>query len=559
MQSILDHDRRGFAIALGLTALVAVSEGVGLFLLLPILQIASDTPSGVGAWVADRLSDLGASTTSAQVAVLIGGFLVLLVLRNLVSWARTVHVAKFTQIYVDTWRDRAFRAIAKSEWIDLIRYDRNEGQHALLQDVLRLSAGTTFALQILVNVVLISVQLCVAALISPALTTAILGFGALGALALPFVLRRSWGLGKRQTLAGQKTHETLMQFFAALKLIKVQRDEDAYLARYAARVGDLRGQILGFVRTQATVQAVFQIAVACLVSGAVLVSLFVLEVPVLTLIAVVVIITRIGGPMLATVRAAQQFANLLPAYEKIDKLVANGPVDPPQTQMHALHDRGPMGVAFDQVTFRYAPDAGQSFGPMSFDIRAGQMVALVGPSGTGKTTTLDLMTGLLQPQSGRVLVDGADLSDPGCRAQTPKRVAYLTQDPLLIDDSLRSNLQWGNSTLPDAALNAALDKVGALALINSQPDGLDTQLGHGGQRFSGGERQRLCLARALLRDPDLLILDEATSALDQRSERAILQIIADLRQTMTVVIVTHRSLNSDDFDQVIDLQALTSA
>ncbi len=181
------------------------------------------------------------------------------------------------------------------------------------------------------------------------------------------------------------------------------------------------------------------------------------------------------------------------------------------------------------------------------------MPALTGASGAGKSTTADLVLGLLEPDSGAVLVDGRPLTHAGLRAWRA-RVAYVPQEPILIPGTLRKNLLWSVGDASDAACWAALDRAAA-AFARALPDGLDTLLGDRGVRLSGGERQRVAIARALLREPDLLVLDEATSSLDDATEAAVLELLASLGPAVTVLVIAHRRSTIEAADHVVELAA----
>jgi ABC-type multidrug transport system fused ATPase/permease subunit len=167
------------------------------------------------------------------------------------------------------------------------------------------------------------------------------------------------------------------------------------------------------------------------------------------------------------------------------------------------------------------------------------MVAFVGPSGVGKTSVLDLTIGLLTPNSGTVSVDGHPLSYYDVRSWR-SHVAYVAQDTVLFHDTIASNIAWGDENAIRDDIVQAAKLANAHEFIVKQPDGYDTVVGDRGTRISGGQRQRLALARALIRRPALLILDEATSELDTRSENLIKDALNDIRGTTTIMIVAHR-------------------
>jgi ATP-binding cassette subfamily C protein len=196
------------------------------------------------------------------------------------------------------------------------------------------------------------------------------------------------------------------------------------------------------------------------------------------------------------------------------------------------------GVEFEHVSFAYEPETRVISG-LDLFIRAGETTAIVGPSGVGKSTIADLVIGLIVPDGGRLLVDGAQLSAERMRGWRDQ-IGYVPQDTFLFHDTIRSNLLWACPGAPEEEMRRALQLAAADEFVEALPKGLETVVGDRGVRLSGGERQRLALARALLRKPALLILDEATSALDSKNEQRIQRAIEALHGDMTILIITHR-------------------
>jgi ABC-type multidrug transport system fused ATPase/permease subunit len=185
---------------------------------------------------------------------------------------------------------------------------------------------------------------------------------------------------------------------------------------------------------------------------------------------------------------------------------------------------------------------------LSVRIPAGRTVAIVGASGAGKSTFADLLIGLLRPSAGEVRVDGAAVKDDGIAAWR-RTVGYVPQESFLLHDSVRANLRWAQPDATDAQMWIALERAAAAGFLRTR-QGLDTIVGDRGVQLSGGERQRLALARALLRNPTLLVLDEATSALDSINEQQILETVRSLGGVVTTVIVTHRLTAIRDVDAI---------
>jgi ATP-binding cassette subfamily C protein len=188
---------------------------------------------------------------------------------------------------------------------------------------------------------------------------------------------------------------------------------------------------------------------------------------------------------------------------------------------------------------------------VSFVIPCGTSVGVVGPTGAGKSTMVDVVLGLLTPTSGRVLVDGHDIRE--ALAAWQAQIGYVPQEVALVDDSLRRNVAFGihDDEIDDGRVRAAVEDARLAALVSTWPDGFATRIGERGVRLSGGERQRLAIARALYRQPQVLVFDEATSALDPQTEREVTDAIDAVRGTTTVIVIAHRLTTVRECDRIL--------
>jgi ATP-binding cassette subfamily B protein len=196
-------------------------------------------------------------------------------------------------------------------------------------------------------------------------------------------------------------------------------------------------------------------------------------------------------------------------------------------------------IEFDHVTFSYNPERAPALDGVSFTVRPGQLAALVGPSGAGKTTVTYLVPRFYDPQKGVIRIDGVDVSAVTQRSLTAQ-IGMVTQDTYLFHDTVRANLLYARPEATAAELEAACRAAHIHNFISGLPEGYDTVVGERGVKLSGGERQRLAIARAILKDPRILILDEATSALDSTSERLIQEALAPLMRGRTTLAIAHR-------------------
>ncbi len=216
-------------------------------------------------------------------------------------------------------------------------------------------------------------------------------------------------------------------------------------------------------------------------------------------------------------------------------------------------DHAQGGICFERVTKRYAADARAALEEVDLDIAPGESVALVGPSGGGKTTLVNLSPRFYTPTAGRVLLDGEDLSAIKL-SDLRRQIALVSQEIVLFNDTIAANIAYG--TMADAsraAVERAAEAANALEFVRLQPNGFDTVVGERGIRLSGGQRQRIAIARAILKDAPILILDEATSALDTESERQIQIALDHLMQGRTTIVIAHRLSTIEHCDRIVVL------
>lgn len=211
------------------------------------------------------------------------------------------------------------------------------------------------------------------------------------------------------------------------------------------------------------------------------------------------------------------------------------------------------GIRFHRVSFAYDQDKGDVLSEIDFAIEPGQTMALVGQSGSGKSTIANLIPRFYDPQVGQITLDGIDLRDYKLD-NLRQQISLVGQHVVLFDDSVRNNIAYGGRDLSDDAIWNAAETANAAGFIRNLPDGIDTRIGENGVMLSGGQRQRLAIARALLKDAPILILDEATSALDTESERQIQEALERLMANRTTLVIAHRLSTIENADRIAVLQ-----
>jgi len=267
-------------------------------------------------------------------------------------------------------------------------------------------------------------------------------------------------------------------------------------------------------------------------------------------VAFAMLAQRVFGPFASIARINTTLLSSLALFERIfEYLDLPVEVDEPPDAHRLVAPRG--ALAFDQASFGYVPER-MALEDVSFEVEPGSMLALVGPSGAGKTTITYLLQRFYDPTSGSVRLDGHDLRDLTLDSVSGA-VGAVMQDTYLFHSSLMDNVRYGRLDATDDEVLAAANAAGLDEMIERLPDGLDTVVGERGYRLSGGEKQRVAIARAILKDPPVLILDEATASLDSRLERVIREAMEQLAAGRTTVVIAHRLSTVLSADQILVL------
>jgi subfamily B ATP-binding cassette protein HlyB/CyaB len=269
------------------------------------------------------------------------------------------------------------------------------------------------------------------------------------------------------------------------------------------------------------------------------------------LVAFNMIAGRVTAPILKLVQLWQDFQQ---AGISLDRLgdILNVPVEQALNPNRSAPGKIQGTVSFEAVNFRYCPDAPKVLDGLSFKASAGEIVGLVGHSGSGKSTIAKLLQRLYLPESGRVLLDGVDLGMLDT-AWLRRSIGVVQQESFLFNRSVRDNIALANPGLPLEKIVQCARMAGAHSFILQLPQGYDTLVGEQGANLSGGQRQRIAIARALIVNPGILIFDEATSALDYESERIVQENMGSVARGRTVFIIAHRLSTVRHCDRILVL------
>lgn len=542
--------RRGLLVSL-LVALGAVLEGFGIVLLIPLLATLFGDASA-GGWVSGITQWLPGDSKPERLAAVLVLFGVIMVIRAVILWARDSILGRLQVDFLAAERVAIAQGLANADWPALSRLGHARVNHLMAGDIQRCVMGVNFLMQSSVAVVMMMAQAILAFLLSPQLTLLAVALIAIGAFALSGMLRRSQDAGRVVTEANQELVAGLGRFLGGMKMAMSQNRQHEFVDEFEHSIQRSAERQSGFAGQQAMLRGLWSLLAAGVAGLAVLVGYAVLDIAPPVLLALLVLLSRIAFPASQLHLGLQQIAYALPAWNEVVAMKQELAVARVQPGSPSNAQTIPKGsIRFDHVVYSHGESGGGLKG-VSLEIAPGEIIGLSGESGAGKTTLVDIMTGLLQPQSGAVMIGERLLSELDLTGWR-RRIGYVAQDPVLFNDSVRRNLIWMAPDANDDALMAALALAGADDWLGRQPLGLDTVVGETGALISGGERQRLSIARALLRQPSLLILDEATSAIDIAGERRILTRLAALSPRPTIIIIAHRTESLAQCDRVIHL------
>ena len=544
---LVRYARRDALWAAVLIAVGAVVDSLGLVLLIPLLGVVAPstrTPGALRRAAEAFFGPIGAQTPFERLAALLAVYAVLMAFRAVVTTRRDVKLAELQIGFLEAQRADVAEMLASAPWDRLVRLRHARIAQLMSGDLQRVSAGVAFLLQSSVAVVMVASQVALAFILSPLLASIALALLVTIGLALAPMVRRSQDLGRFVTEANLNLLDAAAQFLGGLKLAVSQNLQGAFTTEFRASLAAVTRRQVDNVRQRTFARLAISLLSSAVAGVIVLIGFGFLHVSASVLIALLLIISRMNGPVGQIQQGLQQVAFALPAYDNVvdlkRELASVGGRQPPEAG--APFPEGP--IVLEGVSFRHPSVSGD--GPaergveqIDLVIEPGDFVGVAGPSGAGKTTLADLLVGLIPPQAGRITVGGRPLQGAvlsGWRGG----VSYVSQDPFLFHDTVRRNLAWARPDATEADMWQALALADADALVGRMDGGLDSVVGERGALVSGGERQRIALARAILRRPRLLVLDEATNAIDIPTERLLLERLAALAPAPTIVLVAHR-------------------
>lgn len=534
-----------------LALLVAgIAEGFSLTTLLPLLSVAvnGSADSEMARKVTGYLQALGLDATiGVMLGLIVGGMTLkslLLLLANRQVGYSVAHVATALRLEL-------IDALLGSRWEYYLRQPTGGLANAVATEAYRAAMGFQYGAMVIALVIQVLVYAAVALLISWQATIASLIIGVLFLLILNRLVRTSRRAGAKQTGLLRTLLAYLTDVLGSVKPLKAMAREKVADALLRDRTAELERAMRREVWSKEALRALQEPMLAALAAVGLYIALVVWGLSLPEVMVLVFLLARVLTQLNKTQRQYQHLVAQESAYWALRGAAAEARAASESWSGR----RAPTlehGIEFRGVSFGYG--AQSVFRELDLDIPAGAFIAISGPSGTGKSTLLDLLSGLIRPGRGDVYVDGVPLAELDLRAWR-RLIGYVPQDPLLLHDSIRNNVVVGEPELTDADAERALRQAGAWDFVQRHPDGMHAIIGERGGLISGGQRQRIALARALAHRPRLLILDEPTSALDPASEQAICGTLRALAGSLTIIAVSHQPALLAAADQTLHIEA----
>ncbi len=541
--------RAHLALIAALLVLNAVLDTLSMVLLMPVISMMTEPQGTASAGLQQAYALMARAGVSPSLYLFLVAFLAVMLLRNACRYAEAVFRARVQCALVkdaagkifDNLMDCGYAFFHSTRKGDILNYV-NSGASNLMFVLFHL-------LEIALNMLLIACYGTMLFLLAGRLTLLVAAISLLGLLTFRPLLRRTKRLSRRQVETCQRSNSIFVEVLDGIKMIKAYGAEAFERGRLRAEHGRFMDELYGVQKTLAQISIsgstfgfVVIIVLFLLARGSYHLPFAVLSVYFLMLYRMIPMVQRLP----------HQFGQLMNTLAPVELALEavrrdNKPYISDGTQPFAGLQRD---IAFDRVSFRYLDQP--VLQEVSLTIRSNATTAIIGATGSGKTTMLDLLLRLYDPQAGDIRLDGVPLRQVRL-ADWRRCTAVVLQDSFLFNDTVANNIRYGREGLSEADIRAAAVMANADGLISALPQGYGTMLGERGVTLSGGQKQMVALARALVRRPQLLILDEATSSLDSASERMVQQALGRLQGRLTMVVIAHRLATVQHADHLVVL------
>ncbi|UOR13773.1 ABC transporter ATP-binding protein [Halobacillus amylolyticus] len=551
------HSYSGKILYINLLAMTGIGllEGVGILLLVPMISMtgivnldAGGTPfSGLFGFIEGIPSSYGLPLVLAVYVLVVIG-------QNLIQRRITIRNTTIQQGFLRHMRVGTYDTLLHSNWSFFIRKRKSDLINILTSEVARASAGTHSLLQFMASLIFTLIQIGLAFLLSPHITTFVLLCGLILIFFNRKFLKRSLALGTRNFDLARSYIGGITDQINGIKDVKSNTLEGSRMEWFGAITERMQNEQVAYTKLKTTSQFYYKAASALFIAAFIYIAIQMFNAQAGQLMLVILIFSRLW-PRVAGIQASmEQIATSLPSLQAVKDLQSEckHAQEFQKKNRHIQAINITREIICRDVSFRYQNESGYALENINVKIPVNQMTAFVGRSGAGKSTLVDLLMGLNEPEKGQVLIDDVPLSSDNVLSLR-QAISYVPQEPFLFNESIRENLMLVVPEASESELWQALEFSSAAEFVRKLPQGLDTLIGDRGIKLSGGERQRLVLARAILRKPSILVLDEATSALDTENEAKIQEALEMLKGKMTIIVIAHRLSTIRSADQVVVL------
>jgi ABC-type multidrug transport system fused ATPase/permease subunit len=514
--------------------------------------VGTASQSGATSWMMALFQratrSLGVEPTLGDVLI---SLLMIFLLQSMITILneRLIHSTRFQ--CAGNLRIGLFEAILSARYEFISAQKTGALINALTQDPVRTAVSVLNLVALAREATAVLIYVTLALMFSWQMTLVALGITGVGVWLLQSRVARGHVFGTETVQANTVIHETAVEMLSCAKLVKGFGVIAQAADRFRRAVQTLVDVQVRDSTSRTMVGALYQPLTAFFLLAGLYLSLSVFKMSVPDIMVLLVVFFRLTPRVSDLQMVLHELMSHLPSVANIDQVTLQATRQREQDEGQPY--RGlQRGIELRGVWFRYG-DQEPILRGVDLELRKGEMIAIVGTSGGGKTTVVDLVMGFLRPTRGEVLVDGVPLHRLSL-SDWHARIGYVPQDVNLFNDTVRANLLWGKPDATSEEIESVAKQVYAHEFILSLPQGYDTVIGSRGVLLSGGQRQRLALARALIRRPEVLVLDEATSALDAESEFFIQQTLDGLARNITIVMVAHRLATIQRADRIYVLE-----
>jgi ATP-binding cassette subfamily C protein len=534
------------ALVLGALVLASLFEGVGLTTLLPLLSARGGdgaATTGLAGAVTKILAFFGLAPTVGVLLVIV---VVGMILKSVLVLAANKQVGYTVARVATDLRLDFIRSLLSARWEYYLRQRVGALSNSLATEATRGAESYLYGATVLALAIQATVYSIIALLVSWRATLVALAAGVVFIFILNRLVHASRRAGAKQTKLLRSLLARLADNLQSVKPLKAMARENLANVLLEGDTTQLNRALQKDVFSKEALRALQEPMLAILIAAGLYVALVEFGMSLASVMLLAFLLVRVLLYMSRMQREYQRMASCESAYWAMQAAIEGAKSEsenPPDGAAPALA----RAIRFDGVGFRYRDH--WILRNVSLSIPAGGITVIVGSSGAGKTTVIDLVTALLRPQEGEVWIDDLPLERVDWRAWR-RMIGYVPQDTVLLHDTVRNNVTLGDPELTETDAVTALRAAGIYDVVSAMPEGLDTIVGERGGKLSGGQRQRVAIARALAHKPRVLILDEATSALDPETEAAICRTLEGLRGELTIVAISHQSPLVDVADRV---------